>query len=108
MWDTDTIWFDAAVVCAFFALGNICFGRFSEYQPRLLRVAKLVVTLAIVLGLSAFGYRMIGYALLGAGLIGLAYVHAYWLPKHGVNGWTAEPRDRYERLIVPRRSRGTF
>jgi len=107
MWNTDTLWFDAAIVCAVFAVGNICFGRFSEHQSRLARVGKLVVTLAIVLGLSAYGHRVWAYVLLAATVIPLLYVHGYWLPKHGVNGWTAEPRDRYLELIA-RRGRTTL
>ena len=31
--------------------------------------------------------------MLPAGLI------LYWLPKHGINGWTAEPRDKYLELM---------
>ena len=27
-----------------------------------------------------------------------AYVHAIWLPSHGINGLTAEPRERYYAL----------
>jgi hypothetical protein len=25
-------------------------------------------------------------------------VHAWWLPRHGVNGWTGEPKERYYAL----------
>src|SRR3954471_6427454 len=103
MWNTDTLWFDAAIVCAIFAVGNICFGRFSEHQSRLARVAKLVVTLAIVLGLSASAHRGWAYGVLSAAVIPFLYVHGYWLPKHGVNGWTAEPRERYMELMKERR-----
>ena len=26
-------------------------------------------------------------------------VHGWWLPSHGVSGWTAEPRERYYALL---------
>jgi hypothetical protein len=26
------------------------------------------------------------------------YIHAVWLPSKGINGWTAEPRDKYYQL----------
>lgn len=108
MWRTDTLWFDASVVLALFAVGNICFGRFVEHQSRLGRVAKLVVTLAVVLALAASGQRPVGYALLGVALLAVAYVHGVWLPRHGVNGWTAEPRARYLALVQrPRAARST-
>jgi hypothetical protein len=31
-----------------------------------------------------------------------AYVHIVWLPKHGINGWTGEPKDKYYALIGAR------
>ena len=37
-------------------------------------------------------------------LVAAAYVHLVWLPKHGINGWTAEPRDRYLELMERRRA----
>jgi hypothetical protein len=43
------------------------------------------------------------------GIMGLvaAYVHIWWLPSHGVSGWTGEPREKYYELLkVPRRNRG--
>jgi hypothetical protein len=37
--------------------------------------------------------------MLGAIALGVLVVHGWWLPRHGVNGWTAEPRDRYNALM---------
>jgi hypothetical protein len=32
-------------------------------------------------------------------LLGIvAVIHGWWLPKHGVNGFTGEPRDKYYAL----------
>ena len=31
----------------------------------------------------------------------------YWLPKHGINGWTAEPYDKYLELVRGRRQRSS-
>jgi len=25
-------------------------------------------------------------------------IHLWWLPKHGINGWTGEPREKYYAL----------
>lgn len=38
-------------------------------------------------------------------LMGLVavYVHAWLLPKHGINGWTAEPYDKCLELVAPAR-----
>ena len=26
-------------------------------------------------------------------------IHVWWLPKHGINGWTGEPKEKYYDLI---------
>ncbi len=103
MWRTDTLWFDVAMVMALFAVGSILFGRFEEHKPRWRRLLKVVVVLGITLTISATVGRAWAYALLVLPLAGSAWVHLSWLPRHGVNGWTGEPRDRYLELVRGRR-----
>jgi hypothetical protein len=103
MWATDTYWLDVAVVMSIFAVGNVLFGRFEEHKPRHLRLLKQVVFVTITLLLSATVGRVWAYGFLGAFLLAAVYVHGVWLPRHGVNGWTAEPRDRYLELVTKRR-----
>jgi len=31
---------------------------------------------------------------IGLAALPVIYIHGVWLPRHGVNGWTAEPRER--------------
>lgn len=102
MWSVDTRWFDVAVVMSIFGIGSILFGRFEEHKPRGRRVLKVVIVLTVIVGLAATAGRAWAYSLLSIPLIGAAWVHLYWLPKHGVNGWTAEPRDRYLKLLQSR------
>ena len=92
MWKTDTLWFDAAVVLDIFAVGNILFGHFEAHR----------LVLAVILTLSATLGREWAFGVLMLGLLGAAYIHLRWLPKHGVNGWTGEPRDRYLELVTKR------
>jgi hypothetical protein len=99
MWRTDTYWFDVAVVMAIFAFGNMAFGRFEEHRPRWRRGLKIVICLALFVGLSATAGRAWMFALLGVASIGVIVIHGWWLPKHGVSGWTAEPRERYYALL---------
>jgi hypothetical protein len=99
MWSTATLWFDAAVVLGIFAVGNILFGHFEAHKPKWKRVLKVVVFLAVTLTLSATVGRVWAMGLLGVVLLGAAYVHLVWLPRHGVNGLTGEPRQRYYELI---------
>jgi len=103
MWSTDTLWFDVAVIASIFAIGNILFGHFEEHKPKLRRVLKVVLFTGVVVLLSRAGLRWVAYTLVGiVGLIA-AYIHGVWLPKHGINGLTGEPRDKYYELIGVRR-----
>jgi hypothetical protein len=103
MWSIESPWFDVATVMSIFAIGGICFGRFEEHKPRWRRVLKVALVLGIVLGLAATAGRAWAYGLLVPFALAAAYVHLVWLPRHGVNGWTAEPRDRYLELVRGRR-----
>ena len=103
MWQTDTLWFDVAVVMSIFAVGNILFGRFEEHKSRGRRLLKVAVVSAAVLALSATVGRAWAFGLLALPLLGAAWVHLHWLPKHGINGWTAEPREKYLALVRARR-----
>lgn len=95
----DTRWFDVAVVATLLAFGNALFGRFSEHQSRGLRALRIVVGLALFVGVAATAGRPWMYALIAAIFGAIAVVHGWWLPRHGVNGWTAEPRERYYQLL---------
>ncbi|HXG67304.1 MAG TPA: hypothetical protein VNO70_19530 [Blastocatellia bacterium] len=99
MWDTGNLWFDIAIVMSIFAIGNILFGHFEAHKPKWQRLFKVVLLLGVTLILSANGLRLWAYGLLGILLLGATWVHVWWLPRHGVNGWTGEPKERYYELI---------
>jgi hypothetical protein len=99
MWDTASAWFDVALVATGFALGNIFFGRFEEHRPRLRRAIKLAVVLAITVTLSQTVGRVWAYVWMIPIVFLAVWVHAVWLPRNGINGWTAEPRDKYLALV---------
>lgn len=103
MWRTDTLWFDVAVVMTIFALGGILFGRFEQHKLRSRRLLKVAVVSIIILTVSATLGRRWAYGLLALPLLVAIWVHLYWLPKHGINGWTAEPYDKYLELVRGRR-----
>jgi hypothetical protein len=107
MWRTDTLWFDVAVVMTIFAVGGILFGRFEQHKPRWRRVLKVAVVLATILALSFTVGRLWAYGVLMLPLLAAAWVHLYWLPKHGINGWTAEPYDKYLELVGGQRERSS-
>lgn len=91
-------WFEVAVICAIFGVGNIVFGHFEERTPKWRRITKLFVFVAVSCTISATAGRAWFFGLLGAMFVFAIVVHAWWLPRKGINGWTAEPRDRYYAL----------
>jgi predicted MFS family arabinose efflux permease len=106
MWSTDTVWFDLAVVFGIFAFGNILFGHFEEHKPKARRVLKVALVVLATAILSANGLRWVAFGALGLLAIAAAYVHLVWLPRHGINGFTGEPKEKYYDLLrVPEHRR---
>jgi hypothetical protein len=99
MWSTQTAWFDIAVVMSIFAVGNILFGHFEEHQPKVRRLLKVGLVVGLTVGLSCMGQRWVAYGLLGALGAGAAYIHLWWLPSHGIDGWSGEPKEKYYELL---------
>lgn len=95
MWNTNSLWFEIAVVTIFFLLGHIYFGHFEERSPKWRKVVKYIVTLAIILSLSIFFGRTVAFLVLGIALLPVIYIHGVVLPKKGINGWTGEPKGKY-------------
>jgi hypothetical protein len=100
MWETNSLWFDTAVVLGIFTVGSILFGHFEEHKPKWRRLLKVPLVLIVVLGLSATVGRAWSFGFLVLPLLLTAYVHLRWLPSHGINGWTGEPRERYLALVT--------
>ena len=103
MWSIDTPWFDVAVVMTIFAIGNMQFGKFEQHKPLARRVLKVVIVLAVTLTLANTAGRAWAYGVLAMPLMAALYVHLVWLPRQGINGWTAEPYDKYLELMRSRR-----
>jgi hypothetical protein len=96
MWTTDSLWFEIAIVSIIYALGNIMFGQFEEQTPKWRRVGKYILTIIIIITLSAYFGRTIAMIVLAVFILPFLYVHGYYLPKKkGINGWTGEPKGRY-------------
>ena len=92
-------WFELAVVFGLTALGGILFAPFCERESKLRRIAKLVIGGGIAVLVSATAGRPWFFVLLGAIGGAVVYIHGWLLPrKYGINGWTAEPREKYRAL----------
>lgn len=91
-------WFEVAVIFGITAVGNILMGHFEAGVPKWRRVLKIFLITALGVVISMTAGRGWFFALLGAVSVAVVVIHAWWLPKHGINGWTGEPRDRYYAL----------
>lgn len=89
------MWMEVAVVAMIFAVGNILMGHWEAETPKWRRLLKFVLTMGITLAISAGVGRL--WAMLFLGLLGALaiVVHAWWLPRLGINGWTGEPKEKY-------------
>ena len=89
------MWLEVAVITCIFAVGNILFGHFEEGTPKWRRVAKLFIFVGIAILITETFGRLWFYLLLAAMCFVVLLIHAWWLPKHGINGWTGEPKEKY-------------
>jgi len=99
MADLNSLWFDVAIVMSVFAFGTILFGHFEEHKPKWRRILKVVIVSTIVVTVSATFGRPWAFGLLALPLVAALGIHVWWLPKHGINGWTGEPKEKYHELI---------
>lgn len=96
MWTTTSLWFEVAIVSIIYALGNILLGHFEERTPKWRRVTKYLLTIILIVTLSAWLGRAVAMSILAVSAIPIVYVHLYYLPrKKGINGWSGEPKSRY-------------
>jgi hypothetical protein len=95
MWNTNSLWFEISIVTLFYLIGNIFLGHFEERSPKWRKLAKYIVTLAIILAISIYFGRIVALIVLGLTVIPIIYIHGIVLPRKGINGWTGEPKGRY-------------
>jgi len=95
MWNTDTLWFEIAIVSILILMGHIFLGHFEERSPAWRKLLKYLATVVIIISLSIFFGRTIAFTILGLTFIPVIYIHAVLLPKKGINGWTGEPKSKY-------------
>lgn len=92
------MWFEIAIVALLLLVGQITFARFEEKTPRWRILLKHALGILLFVAVAYFFGRFWFYISLVAALIPVTIIHAWWLPKHGVNGWTGEPKEKYYEL----------
>ena len=106
MWTTDTRWFDIATFSTLWVVLVFVFGHFEQHKPAWRRLTKFAVLLILFLVLAETAGRPVAYAVLGLLLIAGASLHFAVLSKRGINGWTGEPREKFEALLREIESQG--
>ena len=91
-------WFEVAVIFGLTTVGTILMGYWEEGTPKWRRVLKPFVFCGLSVLISATAGRGWFFVFLGALASAVLVIHAWWLPKKGINGWTAEPREKYYAL----------
>jgi hypothetical protein len=89
---------DVSAVAFFLLIGNVAFRHFDPFLSLGRRFLKSLTALAATALISNSFGRLGVMIAFGVLLLPLIYVHAIWLPRHGVNGWTGEPREKYHAL----------
>ena len=79
---------------------TMAFGRFERHKPAWKRVAKVAVLVALLFVLIEILGRAWAYTILGLLLTTGTAFHFAALATRGINGWTGEPRDRFEALLL--------
>jgi uncharacterized protein involved in cysteine biosynthesis len=98
MFSINTLWSEIALVTLIFLIGNIFLGHFDPHLPPWRKFLKYLVALVVVLCISIFFGQLFALVAMGLTLIPVIVLHGYLLPKKGINGWTGEPREKYEEL----------
>ena len=98
MWNTTSLWFEVAIVTSLTSVGSILFSHFEERTPKWRKILKLIFFVFVTTLISATAGRIWAMSFLGLILLFVVFIHAIWLPRKGINGWTGEPRDKYYEL----------
>ena len=92
------IWIDIAIMASLYAIGGILFGHFEQRTPKWRRVLKFFMFTALIVLISSTAGRVWIIAFVGTLLAFVLVVHLWWLPKHGIDPFTGEPKEKYYAL----------
>ncbi len=98
MWNTNSLWFEVAIVSTITAVGSMIFSHFEERTPKWRKILKFLFFVLAIPLISATLGRMWSFAFLALMILVVLFIHAIWLPRKGINGWTGEPKDKYYEL----------
>ena len=83
----------------------IAFNNFEKHVPIQRRVTKLFVVVGTLAIIGILFGRFVFWGIIILMTIGQVYLHGWYFPKHGINGLTAEPYDKYLSTIEKMKER---
>lgn len=94
------VYLDLGILVGGWLAAQILFHGYEAHVPLAKRTAKLAVLFVVFLAIHLIAGRSIFFAFLLLMTLGIAVLHGYWFHcRHGVHWRTAEPREKYFRLI---------
>ena len=77
----------------------LVFNNFEKHVPTQNRIIKLFVVVGVLSVIGILFGRVAFWGMITLMTIGQVYLHGVYFPKHGINGLTAEPYDKYLETI---------
>ena len=88
------------IVFAIASIANfLVFNDFEKHVPAQKRVTKLFIVVVVLAVIGFLFGRFVFWGVITLMTIGQVYLHGMYFPKHGINGLTAEPYDKYLETI---------
>ncbi len=93
-------YWDAVVFVSGWLVGQWLFRGYEAHVRPSKRLVKLVLLAVVFFAIHQLAGRLWFYGLLMVMAVGTAVLHGYWFHyRHGIHWRTAEPREKYLRLI---------
>jgi len=77
----------------------LAFNNFEKHVPMQRRITKLFIVVGVLAVIGILFSRVAFWGVITLMTIGQVYLHGVYFPKHGINGLTAEPYDKYLETI---------
>jgi hypothetical protein len=77
----------------------LVFNNFEKHLPVQKRVTKLFIVMGVLTVIGILFGRPAFWGVISLMTIGQVYLHGWYFPKHGINGLSAEPHDKYLEVI---------
>lgn len=78
----------------------VLFNNFEKHIPVQRRVIKLFIVVGTLVVIGTLLSRYAFWGVIALMTVGQVYLHGWYFPKHGINGLTAEPHDKYLEVIA--------